>query len=294
MALLIAGLVGGIIYGAIIALVTSGMTLIYRISGIVNFAHGSLMAVAMYIAFAMARTTGVDPLLTTVITTPLMALVGLVVYWGGIHPIRSRHHLLAVQLLLGLSFVIEALLLIAFGGDIQTAPDALSGHYLSVLGTGISVIRMASAVLAIIALSTLAAVLAKTDWGRRLRAAASDEFAATLCGVSRVRLEAWAWAVGVGSLGLIGPALAAIFPMTPDMGLSYTVLALVVLICGGGGALGGTVVAGVLVGVVQNLGLLYLPKSYGGLLPYMLLVLVLVFQPGGLTAMRPALVRRTT
>lgn len=289
MSLLIAGVVGGLIYGAIVALITSGMTLIYRVSSIVNFAHGSLLAVSMYLAADLARRTGLDPLAATAVTVPVMALLGLGIYWGGVHHIREQHHLLAIQLLLGLTFVIEAVLLIIFGGDVQTVPNVLSTHYVDILGTGISVVRLAAAVLAIVALTCLALALQITDWGRRLRAAASDEFAATLCGISRVRLEAWSWAVGVGSLGLVGPALAAVFPMTPDMGLSYTVLALVVLICGGGHSLGGTVVAGLLVGVVQNLGLLYLPKSYGDLLPYVLLVAVLVVRPGGVATLMPTL-----
>ncbi|MFI0370611.1 branched-chain amino acid ABC transporter permease [Actinomadura sp. 1N219] len=289
MNLLVPGLIGGLVYGAIVALITSGMTLIYRVSGIIDFAHGSLLAVAMYLGFDLARQTGLDPLLTAVVTTLVLAGLGLLIYWAGVHPIRRRHHLLAVQLLLGVTFVISSLLLLRYGGDVRSAPNIASSHYVDIFGTGLELVRVIAAVAAVVALTGLGLAVQHTDWGRRLRAAASDEMAAALCGVDRTKLEAWAWMVGAGSLGLIGPSLAAVLPMTPDMGLTYTVLALVVLICGGGASLGGTVVAGLLVGVVQNLGLLYLPKSYGGLLPYVLLVVVLVVRPGGLASLVPAL-----
>lgn len=288
MSLVVAGLVGGIVYGAIVAMIGSGMTLIYRISGIINFAHGSFLAVAMYLGLSLSHAAGVSTLVMTVVTVPVLSAIGFITYWYGVRRIRGQHHLLAIQLLLGLTFVIEAALLITFGGDIQSAPNVLSNHYVNVLGTGISVLRLTVAALAIVALSALAVTLTRTDWGRRFRAAASDELAGTLCGVDRVRLEAWSWVVGAGSLGLIGPALGAVFPMTPDMGLGFTVLALVVLICGGGSSLLGTVVAGVVVGVAQNFGLLYLPKSYGDLMPYLLLILVLIFWPGGLATVLPS------
>ncbi len=277
--LFVAGLVQGIVLGIILALVTSGMTLIYRVTGIINFAHGSLMAITMYLAFDLKRYWNVDPLLASLAIAPLMAIVGWTLFWGLIRPIRRQHHLLAIQVLLGLSFVIEALLLMRYGADMRSAENVFSGKFVTVLGVGIEVTRVVAFLISLIGLTALGIALRYSDWGRRLRATAADELAAYLVGIPVLRVEAWTWGVGIGVLGLVGPVLADVFKMTPDMGLRYAILALVVLIIGGGRTMAGTIVGGLLVGLAETLGLLYLPGSYGGLMPYALLAAVLLLNP---------------
>ena len=283
--LFVAGIVQGIVLGIILALVTSGMTLIYRVTGIINFAHGSLMAVAMYLAYDLKRYWNVDPLLSSLAIGPLMAVVGWALFQVMIRPIRGRHHLLAVQILLGLSFVIEAILLMRYGADMRTAESAFSGRFVTVLGVGIELTRIIAFVISVFGLTALGIALKWSDWGRRLRATAADELAAYLVGISVIRVEAWTWGIGVGILGLVGPVLADVFKMTPDMGLRYAIAALVVLIIGGGRTMAGTIVGGLLVGLSETLGLLYLPGSYGGLMPYALLATVLVVNPRATLAM---------
>ncbi|MBI4271743.1 MAG: hypothetical protein A3F92_04535 [Candidatus Rokubacteria bacterium RIFCSPLOWO2_12_FULL_71_22] len=283
--LLVAGLVQGIVLGVILALVTSGMTLIYRVTGIINFAHGGLMAVAMYLAYDVKRYANVDPLVASLAIAPLMAMVGWALFHAVIRPIRRQHHLLAIQILLGLSFVIEAILLMRYGADMRTAENVFSGHFVSVLGVGIELTRVVAFVISVLGLTALGIALKWSDWGRRLRATAADELAAYLVGISVIRVEAWTWGVGVGILGLVGPVLADVFKMTPDMGLRYAIVALVVVIIGGGRTMAGTIVGGLLVGLSETLGLLYLPGSYGGLMPYALLAVVLLVNPRAMLAM---------
>ncbi len=283
--LFVAGVVQGIVLGIILALVTSGMTLIYRVTGIINFAHGALMAVAMYLAFDAQRYWGVDPLLSAFAIGPLMAVVGWALFLGLIRPIRRRHHLLAVQVLLGLALVIEALLLMRYGADMRTAENVFSGRFTNVLGVGIELTRIVAFVISVLGLTALGVALRKSDWGRRLRATAADEMAAYLVGISVTRVEAWTWGIGVAILGFVGPVLADVFKMTPDMGLRYTIVALVIVIIGGGRTMLGTIVGGLIVGLSETLGLLYLPGSYGGLMPYALLALVLVVNPRATLAM---------
>ena len=282
--LFVAGIVQGIVLGIILALVTSGMTLIYRVTGIINFAHGSLMAITMYLAFDLKRYWNVDPLLASLAIAPLMAIVGWTLFWGLIRPIRRQHHLLAIQVLLGLSFVIEALLLMRYGADMRSAENVFSGRFVTVLGVGIEVTRAVAFLISLIGLTALGIALRYSDWGRRLRATAADELAAYLVGIPVLRVEAWTWGVGIGVLGLVGPVLADVFKMTPDMGLRYAILALVVLIIGGGRTMAGTIVGGLLVGLAETLGLLYLPGSYGGLMPYALLAAVLLLNPAAVLA----------
>lgn len=283
--LFVAGIVQGVVLGVIVALVTSGMTLIYRVTGIINFAHGALMAVAMYVAYDLKTYGNVDPLLSALAIAPLMTVAGWALFQLLIRPIRRRHHLLAVQILLGLSFVIEALLLMRYGADMRTAENVLSGQVVTVVGLGVEVTRIVAFVISVLGLTALGIALKRTDWGRRLRATASDDLAAALVGISVVRVEAWTWGIGVGILGLVGPVVADVFKMTPDMGLKYTIVALVVVIIGGGRTMAGTIAGGLVVGLSETLGLLYLPGSYGGLMPYALLAAVLLFNPRATFAM---------
>jgi branched-chain amino acid transport system permease protein len=283
--LFVAGIVQGVVLGVIVALVTSGMTLIYRVTGIINFAHGALMAVAMYVAYDLKTYWNVDPLLSALAIAPLMTLAGWALFQLLIRPIRRRHHLLAVQILLGLSFVVEALLLMRYGADMRTAENVLSGEVVTVLGLGVEVTRIVAFAISVLGLTALGIALKRTDWGRRLRATASDDLAAALVGISVVRVEAWTWGLGVGILGLVGPVVADVFKMTPDMGLKYTIVALVVVIIGGGRTMAGTIAGGLVVGLSETLGLLYLPGSYGGLMPYALLAAVLLFNPRATFAM---------
>ena len=280
-----AGIVQGIVLGIILALVTSGMTLIYRVTGIINFAHGSLLAVGMYLAYELQRSWAVDPLVSSFALGPLMALVGWALFQALIRPIRRQHHLLAVQILLGLSFIIEAVLLMRYGADMRSAENVFSGRFVTTLGVGIELTRVVAFVISVVGLGALGIALKRSDWGRRLRATAADELAASLVGISVIRVEAWTWGIGVGILGLVGPVLADVFKMTPDMGLRYTIVALVVVIIGGGRTMAGTVVGGLVVGLSETFGLLYLPGSYGGLMPYALLAAVLLVNPRAILAM---------
>jgi len=285
MGLVVSGFIQGILTGLMLAFLTAGMTLIYRISRITNFAHGSLFVLAMYLTFALSRLTDINPLLFAAVLAPLMACLGWALYWALIHPIRTRHHLLAVQLLLGLSFVIDAVMLIAFGGDLQSVENSFNSRFVHILGTGFTLTTIAGAAISLVGLGVLAVAMQRSDFGRHLRAAANDNLAARLAGLSVERLEGLTWAIGIGMLGLIAPPMSSIVTLTPDIGLQYTVLALVILIVGGMGSLVGTIFAGLVVGIAQSLGLLFLPGSFGALLPYALLVGVLMLRSGGLAAL---------
>lgn len=282
--LLISGILQGIVSGMVIAFVTAGMTLIYRVSHITNFAHGSLLALAMYLTLDLSGRFSVDPLYLTIPMVPIMSIVGWTLYWGLVRPVRRQHHLLAVQLLLGLSFVFESLLLMRYGADLHSVRNALSARFVSILDTGFGLNALFAWVVAAVGLSALAAAVQFTDWGRKFRAVASDELASRLAGVSVERAEALSWMMGTAILGLIAPAMGSIVTLTPDMGMHYTVLALVTMIIGGMGSLIGTIWAGILVGIAQSVGLLYLPGSYGALLPYVLLIAVLILRPGGIAS----------
>ncbi|MEO8847015.1 MAG: hypothetical protein ABI440_00065, partial [Casimicrobiaceae bacterium] len=184
MMLLVSGILQGIVTGLVLAFVTAGMTLIYRVSHIANFAHGSLLALALYLTLDLSQRFAFDPLYLAIPLVPIMWLVGWALYWGLIRPVRRRHHLLAVQLLLGLSFVIESLLLMRYGADLHSVGNTLSSKYVTIIGTGFALNALFACAVAAAGLVALALAVQRTGWGRKLRAVASDELAARLAGVS--------------------------------------------------------------------------------------------------------------
>jgi len=131
---------------------------------------------------------------------------------------------------MAITFVIEALLLMRYGADMRSAENVFSGRFVTVLGVGIEVTRAVAFLISLIGLTALGIALRYSDWGRRLRATAADELAAYLVGIPVLRVEAWTWGGGIGVLGLVGPVLADVFKMTPDMGLRYAILAPAVLL----------------------------------------------------------------
>ncbi len=285
MMLVLSGILQGVVSGVVIAAVAAGMSLIYRVSHVTNFLHGSLLALALYVTLDLSRRFAIDPLYFSIPMVPIMGLVGLALYWTLIRPVRRRHHLLLVQLLLGASFVIDSLLLMRYGADLQSVSNSLSSRFVSIFGTGFGLNELFASAISALTLCMLAAAVNLSDWGRKFRAVASDELASRLAGVSVEGVEAVSWMTGIAMLGLIAPAMGWSRHAHSRHGPSPH------RACAGHddhrrhGVAGGTILAGILVGMAQSLGLLFLPGSYGALLPYALLVAVLIFRPAGVASM---------
>lgn len=273
----------GLQMGAIYALIALSMTLIFSVSGLLNFAHGDLLALAMYGTFVLHRALGIDSYLAAPLIFAIFLLIGFVLFRSLIEPVLLKGGELAgVQLTLGVVFVIQSLLLMTFGGDYHSVPTILSNRNLVMGPLTMQWSLLVGSGVAVVLAALLFIVLMRTDFGRQVRAIMQNSDAAALMGIRINRVRLVAFGVGVGLLGLTGPVVIAQFTLTPVMGLDFTLIALIIMVVGGLGSFLGSMLAGLIIGISGSVGSLYFGGVIGAMIPYAVLLLVLLFRPNGL------------
>lgn len=274
--------VQGLQMGAIYALIALSMTLIFSVGGLLNFAHGDFMALAMYGALALYQSFALDAYAAAPLLFFGFFLLGFLMFRRLIQPVLAAGVLAGAQLTLGLVFVQENFLLMVFGGDYLSVPTVLSNKNLVIPPLTMPWPLLVGSLLAVVLAAVLYVVLMRTDFGRQVRAITQNSDAAALMGIRIDRIQAIAFGIGIGLLGLTGAIIVAQFTLTPAMGLDFTLIALIVMVIGGLGSFAGSMIAGALIGVSESLGSLLYGGTVGAMIPYAILVLVLLFRPHGL------------
>ncbi|MGN6308764.1 MAG: branched-chain amino acid ABC transporter permease [Xanthobacteraceae bacterium] len=274
--------VQGLQMGAIYALIALSMTLIFSVGGLLNFAHGDFMALAMYGALALYQSFALDAYAAAPLLFFGFFLLGFLMFRRLIQPVLAAGVLAGAQLTLGLVFVQENFLLMVFGGDYLSVPTVLSNKNLVIPPLTMPWPLLVGSLLAVVLAAILYVVLMRTDFGRQVRAITQNSDAAALMGIRIDRIQAIAFGIGIGLLGLTGAIIVAQFTLTPAMGLDFTLIALIVMVIGGLGSFAGSMIAGAIIGVSESLGSLLYGGTVGAMIPYAILVLVLLFRPHGL------------
>jgi branched-chain amino acid transport system permease protein len=282
MDLLLAALAGGILTGGVYALVALGLTLIYGVLHIVNFAHGSLLMVAMFAAWILATQFGLDPLLALPLLTLLMFAVGWALYRFVLAKVsRGNDHAILLATL-GLAVVLDNAALVLFGGDTRTieTPYALDMVQLGPLL--LPQAKLIAFACAMVLAALLWAFMALTDTGRAIRAVAHEAEGARLVGIRPQRIFAIAYGIGTACLGAAACLLLPSFFVSPQVGNVFVLTAFTVVVLGGMGSFPGAVLGGILVGIAENLGGLYVGESLGPICVPLVFIAVLLFRPTGL------------
>lgn len=274
--------VQGLQMGAIYALIALSMTLIFSVGGLLNFAHGDFMALAMYGALALYQSFALDAYAAAPLLFFGFFLLGFLMFRRLVQPVLAAGVLAGAQLTLGLVFVQENFLLMVFGGDYLSVPTVLSNKNLVIPPLIMPWPLLVGSLLAVVLAAILYVVLMRTDFGRQVRAITQNSDAAALMGIRIDRVQAIAFGIGIGLLGLTGAIIVAQFTLTPAMGLDFTLIALIVMVIGGLGSFAGSMIAGAIIGVSESLGSLLYGGTVGAMIPYAILVLVLLFRPHGL------------
>ncbi len=279
---MIAAVVNGLLTGGVYALVALGLTLIYGVLHIVNFAHGSLLMVAMFGAWLMVTRLGLDPYAALPGMTAVMFVVGWALYRfviGRVSHGEDRAILLAT---LGVSIVLDNAALVIFGGDTRTIETPLTFAMWEVGPLLISVPRIISFAVALVLAAALWAFMSRTDTGRAIRAVAREPDGARLMGIRPDRIFALAYGIGIGCLGAAGCLLLPTFYVSPSVGSVFVLVAFTIVVLGGMGSFPGAVLGGLLIGVTESLGGLFLGESLGPIGISAVFILVLLLRPTGL------------
>jgi len=276
------GLISGILIGGIFALLSVGLTLIWGVMRIINFAHGEFFMVAMYIVYFLVEKGGWDPYLTLIVSVPLIFLFGVLVYRSTIQPILADPAMNQIMLTLGLSIVLSAGAQVLFSADplfVVTKYNRL------VFNIGPAVVRIPQ-LIAFVG-SGLTAVLLylflqKTDAGRAIRAASQDRTAATLMGIDVERTFLLAFGLGSACLGVAASLMISFYYVSPTVGAFFGQITFIIVVLGGMGNFIGALVGGQIIGLTEALGAAILPGSLSRVLTFTIFILVLLFKPQGL------------
>ena len=277
-----AATINGLLIGGIYTLVACGLTLIYGVLHIINFAHGSMLMLAMFGVFYLLTKLGIDPYLSLLIMVPAMFVFGYGLYKGLIGRLSGGKDENILLITLGLSILIENLALMFFKGDTRTITVSYSDTMVELGPTLVSLPKLISFVAAMALCAVLGLVIQRTDIGKAIRAVARERVGARLVGIDVDRVFAISYGIGLATLGASACLLMPIFYVSPTTGHVFVMVAFTVVVLGGMGSFLGAVVGGLIVGLTESFGGLFLGESLGQIGISLIFILILLFRPSGL------------
>lgn len=280
--LVIQALINGILIGSIYALVAIGLTLIFGVMNIVNFAHGSLMMMAMYLAFWLFTLFKIDPYLAMLATIPFLFFSGLFIQRFLIDRVLEAKHSIQILLTVGLSLFLDNLALFLFTPDFRSILISYQTASLNLGGISINYSQTVTFLLTIILTLVLYLILKKTTLGKAIRATSAEKEGAILVGINTRQIYGLTFAIGSACVGAAGAAVLPFFYVSPHVGYAFITPAFVVVVLGGMGNFGGSLVGGLIVGMAENLGAIFVPGSLKQMVMFVIFVLVLLFKPRGI------------
>ncbi len=281
-------IVSTILLGGIYALIAVGLTLIFGIMRVVNFAHGEFLMLGMYLAFWTFTLWRLDPYVVLFLAIPLFFLVGLITYFLVMRGVIAASHNVQIFTTVGLSTALQNLALVLWTADFRIVRP----WYASVVVRfGEAAFNLAQVVAFLVAVLFTLALFAFMKWshaGRVMRATAQDREAATLMGIDTDRVYRLAWAIGIACVGIAGVLMSPLYSVYPTAGLQFVLLAYVVVVLGGLGDMVGALLGSLIVAGVEVVGSYVFGTAWKEVFYFVLFILVLVFRPAGLFGQRGA------
>jgi branched-chain amino acid transport system permease protein len=274
----IAGVLTGLVYG----LMALGLSVIFGVVRVVNFAHGEMMTLAMYATVAAFASLGLDPFLMLVPAAAALFVLGYALQAGIINPFINRPEHSQFMLLVGVAIVLVNIQLIVFGPDARSVQTSYSFDSFQIGKLIVDAGKVYAAATALLIAGALFAFFRFTILGKAIRACADNYAGALVVGLDVKRLYALTFGIGAACVGAAGVMLSLVIDVTPSLGPAYTLLAFVIVITGGLGSMPGALLGGVLVGLTEALAGLFYTPSAKGMFAFGLLVLVLLFRPQGI------------
>jgi branched-chain amino acid transport system permease protein len=280
--ILVPAILNGLLTGAVYALVALGLTLIYGVLHIINFAHGALLTAAMFAAFFAHKTLGLDPYLAAVGLTPLFFCVGYGLQRFVIGPAAHGEDRNILLVTLGLAVVIENALLYVFRADTRTINLSYGFNVVEVGPAFLSLPRVIGFGIVVAVAIALWLLMQWTDTGKAIRAVAKEKLGAELSGIDVAHIYAMTFGIGTACLAIAACLLLPTYYVNPNAGNAFVLIAFTIVVLGGMGSVAGALIGGLIIGVVESLSGLYLGESLGQIGIFVIFILVLLFRPSGL------------
>jgi branched-chain amino acid transport system permease protein len=278
--------VAGLLTGAVYALMALGLSVIFGVIKIVNFAHGEMMVLGMFGAWLVYRWTGLDPIAALPIVAGALFLLGYLLQRGLINRFIARPDYMQFLLLLALAIILTSGSLMAFGPDARNVPLSYAFDSFELGGILLDKVRVYAATGALVGVVLLWAFFRFTRTGKAIRACADNHLGAQVVGLDVGRLYAITFGIGAACVGAAGCLMLLLVDVHPYLATDYTLLAFIIVIVGGLGSLAGALLGGLLVGVSEALSGFFVAPSMKTMFSFALLILVLLLRPQGLLGPR--------
>jgi branched-chain amino acid transport system permease protein len=279
-------MLNGIATGAVYALVALGLTLIYGVLHIVNFAHGSLLMLALYGVYFLYTLLGIDPYLALPIVVPAMFVLGYALQRTVIATASHGREDNILLVTLGLSIVIDNLALYLWSADTRTINPSYAFDTVDLGGAFVAVPKLVSFIGALIVTGLLWLLIQRTDLGKAIRAVARERQGARLVGIDVEHIFAMSFGIGIACVGAAACLLLPSYYAHPGVGESFVVVAFTIVVLGGLGSFVGALIGGFIIGLTESLGGLFLGENLGRIGVFVIFIAILLFRPTGLFGQR--------
>jgi branched-chain amino acid transport system permease protein len=280
--LLLQAIVLGVLTGGVYALMASGLSLIFGIMRVVNVAHGAMIVTAAYVSWLVYKTYGLDPIASILLIMPVFFVAGALAQRLVLRRLDGRDVTLTVLVTFGFAIILEGLQGSLWSSSFQAIKTSYSLNSFAIGEVYVPLIRLISAGAALVVLGLLFVLLAKSDLGRAIRATTQDPRTAALVGVNVDRVTMLAFAIGVSVASAGGPLLGMLFAFYPATHWLWIGKLLAIVVLGGIGSLKGTFVAAMILGLAEQITVVFLPLDWAPLVFYGVLFGILIVRPRGL------------
>ena len=268
--------------GGVYGLIALGLSLIFGVMRVINFGHGEMMVFAMFLSITMLLSWGLDPYLSLPICALIMFGIGYLVQLVFVNRILDLPEAMQVLVLVGLGIIFENSTLMIWGGSDISPKTSLDLSSIRLGPLTVDVPRLIAFVLSILITLIVIIFLKKTTIGKSIRAAADNRFGALIIGTHINRIYGICFGIGAACVGAAGSLLVPLMPAKATMGAPYTMVSFVIVILGGMGSLIGALIGGLIIGVAESLGTVFLPSSMKQIVSFSIMVIILLFRPQGL------------
>ena len=276
-------IVSGLLIGAVFSLIAIGLTLIFGVMKIINFAHGDFLMLGMYFAFFLSVMTGLDPYFAALLCLPVFFGLGWLVQAKIITPVLNAPENIQILATVGISLVLQNVAVFFFSPDFQSLRVPYGSSTFLIGEVSISYVRLIAAIIALSVAAGITLFLSKTDTGKALRACSEERTGAMVVGIDVDRMYKIAFGLGTACVALAGVLMTPFFYIAPHVGVPFTLIAFVAVVLGGLGSVPGALIGGLVIGFVESLGEIYLPSpSMKQMATFSVFLLILLIRPQGL------------
>ncbi|MCK4782741.1 MAG: branched-chain amino acid ABC transporter permease [Desulfobacteraceae bacterium] len=275
-------LINGILFGGMYGVAAIGLSLIFGSLQIIFIAQGTMMILAAYFTYWAFTLTSIDPFFCFLLILPIFLGIGWAFYVGLFHKVAAAGKNPSLLLAFGLMILLENLMSVAFTPNTRAVTTSYAGLGLSVGDIRISFTRLVVFLISLAATGSVFLFMKKTMWGKAVRGASEDMKAASLLGISPRKVSSLTFAIGIALAGIAGVAMATTYPFDPYFGFIFSLKALIAVAFGGIGSVGGAMLGGVLLGVIESVSSYVISGGWAEAISYGAFLLVLMFRPQGM------------